>query len=147
MKIFKAVKAISYEERMNLKIEFHELLDKEIATNKIKRSHLSGKLSVSIHVINNCFSVARDSFDEDVFMLILRELDGKSPIRTINKIVRLYKSVYLDFSRFKLQMMFEQLDNFEAGYCKQKPSFAIGKLKMYTDILYNSKAELEKAGF
>ena len=44
-------------------------------------------------------------------------------------------------------MMFEQLENFEAGYCKQKPSFAIEKLKFYSDIIYESKEELKKAGF
>ena len=147
MRIFKKINSFSLHEKETLKAEFHSLIEAEIANAKLTKNTLAAALSVSRQSIDNCFSMSRDSFNKEVFAEILRKLDKKTSIRKLRQITELYKKVYLDFGNYKLQMMFDQLDNFETGYIKQKPTFAIAKIKFYADVLFGQTEALKKAGF
>lgn len=147
MKIFKEVKSLSIQEKENCKIEFHNLLDQQLKIFKIKKSSFLNPLNLSSDIISNSFKLSRNSFNKELFGKILIKLDKKTSFRNMQKLIDLFKKVYFNEDVYNLQMMFDQIDNYEAGYIKQKPSFAIAKLKFYTDILYTRKDDLEKAGF
>lgn len=147
MKIFKEVKSLSIQEKENYKIEFHNLLDDQLKIHKIKKSSFSSSLNLSSSIISNSFRLSNNSFNKDLFGKILKKLERKTSFRNIQKLIDLFKKVYFNEDVYNLQMMFDQIDNYEAGYLKQKPSFALGKIKFYVDSIMPVISDLEKAGF
>jgi len=147
VKIFKEIKSLSIQEKETHKIEFHNLLEDQLKIHKIKKSSFSNLSNLSLNIVSHSFKLSINSFNKELFAKILKKLEKKTSIRNIRKLIDLYKKVYFNEDVYNLQMMFDQIDNYEVGYIKQKPSFAIAKLKFYTDILYTRKDDLEKAGF
>ena len=147
MKIFKEVKNLTIQEKETYKIEFHNLLDEQLKIHKIKKSSFSSFLNLSSSIISNSFRLSNNSFNKELFGKILKKLERKTSFRNIQKLIDLFKKVYFNEDVYNLQMMFDQIDNYEAGYLKQKPSFALGKIKFYVDSIIPVISDLEKAGF
>jgi len=147
VKIFKEVKNLTIQEKETYKIEFHNLLDEQLKIHKIKKSSFSSFLNLSSSIISNSFRLSNNSFNKELFGKILKKLERKTSFRNIQKLIDLFKKVYFNEDVYNLQMMFDQIDNYEAGYLKQKPSFALGKIKFYVDSIIPVISDLEKAGF
>ena len=147
MKIFEKIKYFSYEEKEALQLEFHNLLDEEMRIHKVNKKGLAAILSMSHDAVYNSFKISTKHFDKKIFAEILKKLQKKTSFRNLRKLRDLYPKVYCDEDNYTLQVMFDQIDNYEAGYLKQKPSFALGKIKFYVDSIIPVISDLEKAGF